>query len=155
MIVQCDCAYLRRLERVCTHARTNARTHARTHTRKHARTHVRISYSDLCLTFVFSTLRVFCSFCALVMFLCFFFFFFLLIYPFLSALLLLWTFFPETSVRVTVFSCACDRVFKHLVTVIVRLGTVVMCKCKCVNEFRVNYWLTSIFGLCVIPGFFT
>ena len=36
--------------------------------------------------------------------------------------------------RVTVFSCACDHVFTDFVTVIVRLGTGVMCKCTCVNE---------------------
>ena len=36
--------------------------------------------------------------------------------------------------RVTVFSCACDHVFTHFVTVTVRLGTWVMCKCTCVNE---------------------
>ena len=35
--------------------------------------------------------------------------------------------------RITVFSCACDHVFTHFVTVIVRLGTGVMCKCTCVN----------------------
>ena len=35
----------------------------------------------------------------------------------------------------TVFSCACDHVFTDFVTVIVRLGTGVMCKCPCVNEF--------------------
>ena len=40
----------------------------------------------------------------------------------------------EMYVRVTVFSCACDHVFTHFVTVIVRLGTGVMCKCTCVNE---------------------
>ena len=54
--------------------------------------------------------------------------------------------------RVTVFSCACDHVFTHFVTVIVRLGTGVMCKCTCVNEISCE--LTGIFGLCVIPGFF-
>ena len=36
--------------------------------------------------------------------------------------------------RVRVFSCACDHVFTHFVTVIVRLGTGVLCKCTCVNE---------------------
>ena len=35
--------------------------------------------------------------------------------------------------RITGFSCACDHVFTHFVTVIVRLGTGVMCKCTCVN----------------------
>ena len=39
----------------------------------------------------------------------------------------------ETYVRITVFSCACDHVFTHFVTVIVRFGTGVMCKCTCVN----------------------
>ena len=88
-----------------------------------------ISYSDLCLTFVFSALQVFCCFCSLVMFLCF------------SDLPLLclpfcffWHFCLETYVRVKVFSCGCDRVFTHFVTVIVRLDTGVMCKCTCVNE---------------------
>ena len=56
---------------------------------------------------------------------------------------------------VSVFSCACDHVFTHFVTVIVRLGTGVMeCKCTCVNEISWEL-LGSIFGLCVIPGFFT
>ena len=36
--------------------------------------------------------------------------------------------------RVTMFSCACDHVFTHFVTVIVRLGTGVVCKCTCVKE---------------------
>ena len=35
--------------------------------------------------------------------------------------------------RITVFSCACDHVFTHFVTVIVRLATGVMSKCTCVN----------------------
>ena len=48
-----------------------------------------ISCSDPCLTFVFWTLQVFCSFCALVMFL-----YFSDLPLFLSALLLLWTFLP-------------------------------------------------------------
>ena len=79
--------------------------------------------------FCFSTLQVFCSFCALVMFLCF---------SELPLLCLPSCFFGhfclETYVRVTVFSCACDHVFTHFVTVIVLLGTGVMCKCTCVNE---------------------
>ena len=32
------------------------------------------------------------------------------------------------------FLCACDHVFTDFVTVIVRLGTGVMCKCTCVND---------------------
>ena len=87
-----------------------------------------ISYSYLCLTFVFWTLQVFCSFCALVMFLNF---------SDLPLLCLPSCFFGhfclETYVRITVFLCACDHVFMHFVTVIVRLGTGVMCKCTCVN----------------------
>ena len=86
------------------------------------------SCSDLCLTFVFWILQVFCSFCALVMFLYF---------SDLPLLCLPSCFFGhfclETYVRITGFSCACDHVSNHFVTVIVRLGTGVMCKCTCVN----------------------
>ena len=40
----------------------------------------------------------------------------------------------ETYMHFTMFSCACDHVFTDFVTVIVRLGTGVVCKCTCVNE---------------------
>ena len=44
---------------------------------------------------------------------------------------------------------------KNFVTVIVRLGTGVMCNynARAWTRFCVNYCLTSIFGLCVIPVF--
>ena len=86
------------------------------------------SCSDLCLTFVFFNTS------GILFFLCtgnvFMFFW--------STLLCLPSCFfghfcLETYVRVTVFSCACDHVFMHFVTVIVRLGTGVMCKWTCVN----------------------
>ena len=94
-------------------------------------------YSDLS-SFCFSTLQVFCSFCALVMFLCF---------SDLPLLCLPSCFFGhfclETYVRVTMFSCACDHVFTHFVTVIVRLGTGVVCKCTCVKEILCEPILTE------------
>ena len=39
MIVQCDCAYLRRGACVHTRARAHARTHARTHAHTYIHTH--------------------------------------------------------------------------------------------------------------------
>ena len=56
--------------------------------------------------------------------------------------------------RITVFSCACDHVFTHFVTVIVRLGTGVMCKCTCVSGISCELLPNQhIWSLCHSRGF--
>ena len=132
MIVQC----LFEKTRACVHTHARARTHTHTHTHTltcrdwsheippfidlilhcllpHCRSLCILAdpvvfFSALYLLqwsvsyICFSTFQVFCSFCALVMF-----FYVFLIYPSLSALLLLWTFLPGNV-------CACYSVFMCL-----------------------------------------
>ena len=134
MIVQCDCVHLRRCARM--HAQTPIEGLISRNTTVYW---LDLPYcrslcilSDACFFFFFSssfwaislavifgffvfwTLRVFYTFCRLVMF---------LFFSIFVCLLASFDIFAYMYVRITVFSCACDHVFTHFVRVIVRLGT--------------------------------